>query len=69
MLKRMNRLQGFIQKRVDSVDMNTRFLLKHQQMSIEGVNRKLKNVEKLLKDLSEKKDEDENIPEVEKLER
>ena len=65
----MNRLQGFIQKRVDSVDMNTRFLLKHQQMSIEGVNRKLKNVEKLLKDLSEKKDEDENIPEVEKLER
>lgn len=49
--------------------MNTRFLLKHQQMSIEGVNRKLKNVEKMIKELSEKKDEDENIPEEEKVER
>jgi hypothetical protein len=53
---------------VDSVDMNTRFLLKHQQASIEGVNRKLKNVEKILKDMSEKKEEDDNIPEEEKLE-
>ena len=66
-MKRMSRLQGFVQKRVDSVDMNTRFLLKHQQMSIEGVNRKLKTVEKLIKVLGEKK-EDENVPEEEKLE-
>jgi hypothetical protein len=50
--------------------MNTRFLLKHQQMSIEGVNRKIKNVEKLIKDISEKRDDDdEDLPEEERLEK
>jgi SOS-response transcriptional repressor LexA len=45
--KKLFRLQNFIQKRVDSVDNNTSFLLKHQQISIESVTRRIKNLEKI----------------------
>mgnify|MGYP000751660044 CR=1 FL=1 len=38
-------------------------------MSIEGVNRKIKNVEKLIKDISEKRDDDEDLPEEERIEK
>ena len=32
--KKTDRLQSFMQKRIDSVDLNIRFLLKFQQLSI-----------------------------------
>lgn len=38
-------------------------------MSIEGVNRRIKTVEKLIKEISEKRDEDEDLPEEERLEK
>ena len=33
-LKRIGRHQNFVQKRTDSVDINTRFLLKYQELAI-----------------------------------
>jgi len=43
-LKRIGRHQNFVQKRIDSVDVNTRFLLKYQEMAISSVSRKVKNL-------------------------
>ena len=48
-VKKIHRLQGFIQKGVEGVDNNSRFLLKYQGLSIEGVNRKIKVLENLFK--------------------
>lgn len=47
--KRLTRLQDFVQKRVDGVDGNTRFLLKYQQMSIEAITRRIKHLDKMFK--------------------
>lgn len=34
---------------MDSVDTNTRFLLKYQDIAIKGVSRKVRNLEKLIR--------------------
>lgn len=57
--KKLMRLQHFIQKRVDSVDNNTSFLLKYQQISIESVTRRIKNLEKVFKQAMEQAADDE----------
>ena len=38
-------------------------------MSIEGVNRKLKTVEKMIKEIQEKNEDDEDLPEEEREEK
>lgn len=43
---------------MDSVDGNTRFLLKYQQISIEGVTRRIKGLEKMFKATTEVEQED-----------
>jgi len=57
-LKKIGRLQNFVTKRIDSVDSNTRFLLKYQQRSIETVTKKIKSVEKMFKQSMEQNDEE-----------
>ena len=56
--KKLARLQDFVQKRVDSVDNNTRFLLKYQQISIESVTKRVKGLDKMFKQTTEEVDED-----------
>lgn len=69
--KKINRLQSFMQKRIDGVDLNTRFLLKFQQMSIENATKKIKSLEKIFKQAFEKADNDEdaNLTDEQKLEK
>ena len=57
-VKRLARLQDFVQKRVDSVDTNTRFLLKYQQMSIETVTKRVKGLDNMFKQTIEEVDEE-----------
>ena len=56
--KKLARLQTFVQKSVDSVDNNTRFLLKYQQISIESVTKRVKGLDKMFKQTTEEVDED-----------
>lgn len=67
-LNRIGKHQGFVQKRIDSVDINTRFLLKYQEMAIHSVSRKVRNLEKLFRSTLIKENEEEPLNEVEKLE-
>ena len=70
-MKKMNRFQNFVSRRIDSVDTNTRFLLKYQEISIQNISKKVKNLEKLFKQTFLKEtteNVDENLTEVEKLE-
>lgn len=67
----MNRFQNFVSRRIDSVDTNTRFLLKYQEISIQNISKKVKNLEKLFKQTFLKEtteNVEENLTEVEKLE-
>ena len=57
-VKRLERLQDFVGKRVDSVDTNTRFLLKYQQMSIETVTKRVKSLDKMFKETIEEVDQE-----------
>ena len=57
-VKRLERLQDFVGKRVDSVDTNTRFLLKYQQMSIETVTKRVKSLDTMFKETIEEVDEE-----------
>ena len=59
-LKRINRNQGSVQKRMDSVDTNTRFLLKYQDIAIKGVSRKVRNLEKLIRNTFIREDGEED---------
>jgi hypothetical protein len=45
--KKMTRIQNTVHKRIDTVDVNTRFLLAHQQSAIETVIRKIKKFESI----------------------
>ena len=67
--KKINRLQSFMQKRIDGVDLNTRFLLKFQQLSIENATKKIKSLEKIFKQAFEKaeNEEDANLTDEQKL--
>ena len=70
-MKKMNRFQNFVSRRIDSVDTNTRFLLKYQEISIQNISKKVKNLEKLFKQTFLKEtteNVEENLTEVEKLE-
>ena len=57
-VKRLERLQDFVGKRVDSVDTNTRFLLKYQQMSIETVTKRVKSLDTMFKETIQEVDEE-----------
>lgn len=59
-IKRINRNQGLIQKRMDHVDNNTRYLLKYQDLAINGVSKKVRNLEKLIKTTFIRDDDDLN---------
>lgn len=69
--KKINRLQSFMQKRIDGVDLNTRFLLKFQQLSIENATKKIKSLEKTFKLAFEKADDEEDalLTDEQKLEK
>ena len=70
--KRLSKIQGGLQKRIDGVDSHTRFLMKYQQSSIDKLSKRLKGVEKMLQASLSKGAEDEElagVPEAERLER
>lgn len=72
MQKRLGKIQGALQKRIDGVDGHTRFLMKYQQNSIDRLSKRLRGVEKMLQAALNKGAEEEElqgVPEEERLER
>lgn len=70
LMKRLQRLQTQFEKRIDTVDVNTRYLLKYQSISILKGNKRVKQLEKIVKDQFNSQTEDEkNLTKEEKLER
>lgn len=58
--KKIGRVQSTIHKRVDSVDLNTRFLLDYQQKTVDKVLRKIKEFESRAHDFFHQSDEEDD---------
>ena len=63
-MKRISRNQVSIEKRMDNVDNNTRYLLKYQDIAIGQVSKKVKNLEKLIKSTFIREVEEDNLKDL-----
>jgi len=63
-MKRISRNQVSIEKRMDNVDNNTRYLLKYQDIAIGQVSKKVKNLENLIKSTFIREVEEDNLKDL-----